>query len=220
MNLTAQIAAYEEQKKAKMPSDILEVMNQTTEQLISKHISDKALRIGDKVADFTLPDQNGTAIKLSNLLAKGPIVVSFYRGEWCPYCNLELKAFNALLPDFKAHGAELIAISPQLPDSSLDTVQKNALEFIVLSDVGNKIAEQFGLVFTLDERLKPIYAKLGLDLPKSNGDDSYQLPLPSTYVINQRAEVAYAFVSEDYTQRAEPNDVLNLFKGNLKEINK
>lgn len=220
MNLTAQIAAYEEQKKAKMPSDILDVMNQTTELLVSKHIADKALRIGDKVADFTLPDQNGKAIKLSNLLAKGPIVVSFYRGGWCPYCNLELKAFNALLPDFKAHGAELIAISPQLPDSSLDTVQKNALEFTVLSDVGNKIAEQFGLVFTLDERLKPIYAKLGLDLPKSNGDDSYQLPLPSTYVINQRAEVAYAFVSEDYTQRAEPNDVLNLFKGNLKEINK
>ncbi|MGO2291567.1 MAG: peroxiredoxin-like family protein [Pseudoalteromonas sp.] len=216
MNLTAQIAAYEEQKKAKMPSDILDVMNQTTELLVSKHIADKALRIGDKVADFTLPDQNGKAIKLSNLLAKGPIVVSFYRGGWCPYCNLELKAFNALLPDFKAHGAELIAISPQLPDSSLDTVQKNALEFTVLSDVGNKIAEQFGLVFTLDERLKPIYAKLGLDLPKSNGDDSYQLPLPSTYVINQRAEVAYAFVSEDYTQRAEPNDVLNL----LKEINK
>lgn len=212
MNLTAQIAAYEEQKKAKMPSDILDVMNQTTELLVSKHIADKALRIGDKVADFTLPDQNGKAIKLSNLLAKGPIVVSFYRGGWCPYCNLELKAFNALLPDFKAHGAELIAISPQLPDSSLDTVQKNALEFTVLSDVGNKIAEQFGLVFTLDERLKPIYAKLGLDLPKSNGDDSYQLPLPSTYVINQRAEVAYAFVSEDYTQRAEPNDVLNLLK--------
>lgn len=215
MNLSAQIAAYEVQKKAKVPSDILAIMEQTTSQLIASHIAKKALALGDHVNNFSLPDQHGQITQLNELLKAGPVVISFYRGGWCPYCNLELKALNDLLPDFNAQGAQLLAISPQLPDASLNTAQKNDLAFTVLSDQGNAVAEQFGLVFTLDERLIPIYKNFSLDVPKSNGDDSYRLPLPATYVINQHGKIVYAFITEDYTQRAEPSDVLN----SLKEIN-
>jgi len=215
MNLTAQIADYEVQKKAKVPSEVLEVMDQTTQQLLANHIANKALTVGDTIESFQLPDQHGEITPLSDFLKTGPVVLSFYRGGWCPYCNLELKALNAMLPEFNTQNAKLLAISPQLPDSSLDTAQKNALKFTVLSDVQNKVARQFGLVFTLDERLKPIYDNFGLDLQKSNGDDSYQLPLPATYVINQQGIISYAFVSEDYTKRAEPQDVLN----SIKELN-
>ncbi|CAM3667874.1 MULTISPECIES: peroxiredoxin-like family protein [Pseudoalteromonas] len=212
MNLTAQITAYEQQKKANVPSDILAVMDQTTEQLIATHLKDNALKVGDAVADFSLTNQHGGTTRFADLLASGPVVISFYRGGWCPYCNLELKALNALLPDFKALGAKLVAISPQLPDASLTTAQKNALEYDVLSDVGNQVAEQFGLVFTLDERLKPIYAQFGLDIAQANGDDSFQLPLPATYVVDQHGIITYAFADEDYTLRAEPSDVLNSLK--------
>ena len=212
MNLTAQIAAYEQQKQANVPSEILAVMEQTTEQLIASHLKDNALQVGDKVTDFSLTNQHGDVTKLAELLASGPVVISFYRGGWCPYCNLELKALNALMPDFKALGAQLVAISPQLPDASLTTAEKNALEYNVLSDVGNQVATQFGLVFTLDERLKPIYAQFGLDIVNANGDDSFQLPLPATYVVNQHGIITYAFAAEDYTLRAEPSDVLNSLK--------
>ncbi|BDF94129.1 peroxiredoxin [Pseudoalteromonas sp. KAN5] len=187
-------------------------MDQTTEQLIATHLKDNALKVGDAVADFSLTNQHGGTTRFADLLASGPVVISFYRGGWCPYCNLELKALNALLPDFKALGAKLVAISPQLPDASLTTAQKNALEYDVLSDVGNQVAEQFGLVFTLDERLKPIYAQFGLDIAQANGDDSFQLPLPATYVVDQHGIITYAFADEDYTLRAEPSDVLNSLK--------
>ena len=212
MSLAAQIATYELQKKANVPSDILTVMDQTTEQLIATHIKENALRVGDTVTDFSLTDQHGRVIRLADLLSSGPVIISFYRGGWCPYCNLELKALNALLPDFNALQAQLVAISPQLPDASLTTAEKNALEYSVLSDVGNQVAAQFGLVFTLDERLKPIYAQFGLDIPKANGDDSFQLPLPATYVVDQQGLITYAFATEDYTLRAEPSDVLNSLK--------
>ena len=212
MSLSTQIADYEVQKKAKVPKDILEVMEQTTEQLVASHIANKALKVGDKVSNFSLPDQHGEMTQLSDFLKTGPVVISFYRGGWCPYCNLELKALNDLLPEFHAQNTKLLAISPQLPDSSLDTAQKNELEFKVLSDLQNKVADQFGLVFDLDERLKPIYDNFGLDLQKSNGDDSYRLPLPATYVINQQSVICYAFACEDYTKRAEPQDVLNSIK--------
>ena len=212
MSLAAQIATYELQKKTNVSGDILTVMDQTTEQLIATHIKENALRVGDTVTDFSLTDQHGRVIRLADLLSSGPVIISFYRGGWCPYCNLELKALNALLPDFNALQAQLVAISPQLPDASLTTAEKNALEYSVLSDVGNQVAAQFGLVFTLDERLKPIYAQFGLDIPKANGDDSFQLPLPATYVVDQQGLITYAFATEDYTLRAEPSDVLNSLK--------
>ena len=208
MSLKAQIDAYNVQKDAKLPADVLALMNTTNEELIAQHIKDNALQIGQKVENFSLVNHNGENIELADLLKKGPVIISFYRGGWCPYCNLELKALNDYLPQFKTQSAQLIAISPQLPDETLSTAQKNDLEFDVLCDVSNKVAEQFGLLFTLDERIQALYTQFGIDFEHYYGDKSFKLPLPATYVINQEGVITYAFLSEDYTLRAEPIDVM------------
>ncbi|MEJ2912559.1 peroxiredoxin-like family protein [Pseudoalteromonas sp. C12FD-1] len=208
MSLKAQIDAYNVQKEAKLPADVLALMDKTNEELIAQHIKNNALQVGAKVSNFNLSNHNGETIELTDLLNKGPVIISFYRGGWCPYCNLELKALNNYLPQFKTQSAQLIAISPQLPDETLSTAQKNALEFDVLSDVSNKVADQFGLLFTLDERIQALYTQFGIDFEKYYGDKSYKLPLPATYVINQKGIITYAFLNEDYTLRAEPADVM------------
>lgn len=208
MSLKAQIDAYNVQKDAKLPADVLALMNTTNEELIAQHIKDNALQIGQKVENFSLTNHNGENIELADLLKKGPVIISFYRGGWCPYCNLELKALNDYLPQFKTQSAQLVAISPQLPDETLSTAQKNDLEFDVLCDVSNKVAEQFGLLFTLDERIQALYTQFGIDFEHYYGDKSFKLPLPATYVINQEGVITYAFLSEDYTLRAEPIDVM------------
>ena len=208
MSLKAQIDAYNVQKDAKLPADVLALMNTTNEELIAQHIKDNALQVGQKVENFSLANHQGENIELADLLKKGPVIISFYRGGWCPYCNLELKALNDYLPQFKTQSAQLIAISPQLPDETLSTAQKNDLEFDVLSDVSNKVAEQFGLLFTLDERIQALYTQFGIDFEHYYGDKSFKLPLPATYVINQEGIITYAFLNEDYTLRAEPTDVM------------
>lgn len=208
MSLKAQIDAYNVQKDAKLPADVLALMNTTNEELIAQHIKDNALQVGQKVENFSLANHKGENIEFADLLKKGPVIISFYRGGWCPYCNLELKALNDYLPQFKTQSAQLVAISPQLPDETLSTAQKNDLEFDVLSDVSNKVAEQFGLLFTLDERIQALYTQFGIDFEHYYGDKSFKLPLPATYVINQDGVITYAFLSEDYTLRAEPIDVM------------
>ncbi|MEM5514521.1 peroxiredoxin-like family protein [Pseudoalteromonas sp. AS84] len=208
MSLKAQIDAYNVQKDAKLPADVLALMNTTNEELIAQHIKDNALQIGQKVENFSLANHNGEKIELADLLKKGPVIISFYRGGWCPYCNLELKALNDYLPQFKTQSAQLVAISPQLPDETLSTAQKNDLEFDVLSDVSNKVADQFGLLFTLDERIQALYTQFGIDFEHYYGDKSFKLPLPATYVINQEGVITYAFLNEDYTLRAEPTDIM------------
>ncbi|SJN31634.1 AhpC-TSA [Pseudoalteromonas sp. JB197] len=164
MSLKAQIDAYNVQKEAKLPADVIALMNTTNAELIAQHIKDNALQVGQKVTNFSLANHQENTVELATLLKQGPVIISFYRGGWCPYCNLELKALNDYLPQFKAQNAQLIAISPQLPDETLSTAQKNDLEFDVLSDVSNKIAKQFGLLFTLDERIQALYTEFGIDL--------------------------------------------------------
>ena len=216
MSLKAQIDAFNVQKEANLPADVLALMNTTNEELIAQHIKNNAQQVGDKVENFTLANHLGKNVELVDLLKKGPVVISFYRGAWCPYCNLELKALNDYLPQFKTKSAQLIAISPQLPDQTLTTAQKNELEFDVLSDIGNKVAQQFGLLFTLDKRIQELYTGFGIDFEHTYGDKTYQLPLPATYVINQEGVITYAFLNEDYTLRAEPSDVMTALDGENK----
>ena len=152
MSLKTQIDAFEVQKKANVPADILNLMDVTTEKLIAEQLSKHALKVGDKFPAFELPDSKGKQISSTELLAKGPLVLSFYRGGWCPYCNLELRALNNMQQAFADQNAQLVAVSPQLPDESLSTQQQNELAYTVLSDVSNSLAKKCGLVFTLDER--------------------------------------------------------------------
>ena len=183
-------------------------MDKATEDLVKSGIADRSLKVGDRVSEFTLTNAIGKEITLRSLLAAGPVVISFYRGQWCPYCNLELRALQKALPEIIANGASLVAISPQTPDNSLSTAEKNELTFEVLSDVGNKVAREFGLVFTLPEELRPIYEGFGVDLLAHNGDKTFELPLPATYVVAADGKVISAFVDPDYTKRLEPEEIV------------
>lgn len=208
MTLTEEIAAFEAEKQRTHDRDILDLMDQTTIDLINTGIAERAIGVGDRAPGFQLPDTEGDLVTLAELSGQGPLILTFYRGGWCPYCNLELRAYQRELPAIEAAGGQLVAVSPLTPDNSLSVEEKNELSFPVLSDVGNKAADAFGLVFELDERMKPIYKnRLGNDLALHNGDASYTLPLPATYVIGMDGVVCYAYVNADYRLRADPEDV-------------
>lgn len=206
--LEARIAEYEEVKKQKVPSDILAIMAQATEQLKSDEIDNNSLKTDDIAPEFTLANHKGEMRSLYELLDDSVVVLSFYRGGWCPYCNLELNTLQQVLPEIEARRATLIAVSPEQPDKSLSTREKNELAFDVLYDQGNKVADAFGLVFSLPESLRPIYDKFGIDVPGYNGDDTFQLPIPATYIIGQDGKVLYHFVDLDYTKRLEPGLII------------
>lgn len=211
-NLSEQIAAYEVEKAKRVPKDILGIMDETTAELKSTGIEGDAVKSGDIAPDFTLPNHNGEERSLATMLKESALVVSFYRGGWCPYCNLELAALQRALPEIEGLGAKLVAVSPETPDKSLSTREKNELAFDVLYDKGNSIAESYGLVFTLSEKLRPIYDKFGIDVPGYNGDETFRLPLPATFVIGKDGTVLFDFVDADYTKRLEPDAIIAALK--------
>ncbi|MDJ0703536.1 MAG: peroxiredoxin-like family protein [Leptolyngbyaceae cyanobacterium MO_188.B28] len=208
MNLPQELADHLAKSQANRPPEIKQVMGKATEDLVKSGITDQSLNTGDTAPNFSLPNATGQTVAISDLLANGPVVISFYRGQWCPYCNLELRALQEALPEIQSLGAKLAAISPQTPDNSLSTTEKNELTFEVLSDVGNQVARQFGLVFSLPEELRPIYQGFGIDLPAHNGDKTFELPIPATYVIKSDGAIAHAFVDPDYTKRMDPADIV------------
>lgn len=166
-----------------------------------------AKQVGDTAPNFSLQNATGKTIELKDYLAQGKVILTWYRGGWCPYCNLQLRHMQNELPNFKAKGANLIALTPEVPDKSLSTTEKNELQFEVLSDVGNSVAKEYGLVFKLIPEVAKIYQK-AFDLHGFNGDESDELPLAATYVIDQEGKITYAFLDFDYRNRAEPKDIL------------
>lgn len=193
---------------ASLPDDAKSIVQQNFAEIMSADYGDNALKVNDTATDFTLPNVKGEDTTLSQLLSKGPVVLNFYRGGWCPFCNLEFKSLHDILPQIKQHGATLIGISPELPDNSMNTVEKHNLQFEVLSDVGNKIADQYGLVMKVPEVIRPLYLEWGLDLPAINGEDSWELSIPATYVINKDGKIISAYVNKNYTERMEPDDIV------------
>ena len=208
MTLREQIAALQAQAAKGRPPEVAAAFADSIAALAASGIAERALKVGERAPDFTLPNALGGPVTLSRLLRQGPAVVTFYRGEWCPYCNLQLRAYQAILPRIRDTGATLVAISPQTPDQSLTTTEKKGLTFPVLSDAGNALARRYGLVFVLAEALRPLYTRSGLDLPTFNGDASWELPIPGTFIVAQDGTVRLAFVDADYTHRLEPEDLL------------
>lgn len=206
--LAEQLKKRNEEGRARVPADSLVVMDAMTVEIDESGIVNSSLGVGARIPEFTLADANGIAVSLSSLLAKGPVVIAFYRGGWCPYCSIELRALQDKLSEITAAGATLVAMSPQTPDNSLSIAEKLDLAFPVLSDIGNLVAETFGLVFTLPEALREVYLKLGIDLSAANGDDTFRLPVAATYVLRTDGTVAWRFADPDYTKRAEPDDVI------------
>jgi peroxiredoxin len=181
-------------------------------RLITFGAAGKALKEGAQTPDVTLPDALGKAVRLSHLLTQGPVVIAFYRGQWCPYCHLTLRAYQRALPQLHALGASLVAISPQMPDHSLAMAEKLKLTFALLSDVGNRVARQFGLVFTLDEAVRGAHQQVGADLPTFNGDDAWELPMAGTFLVDQSGTMRLAFVDPDFTRRLDPSVVIARLK--------
>ncbi|MCW9023398.1 MAG: AhpC/TSA family protein [Gammaproteobacteria bacterium] len=192
-----------------LSEDAQKTVGAAFEKLMQSDAGANAPATGDKAPDFELPNVRGGSTQLTELLKQGPVVLSFYRGGWCPFCNLEFKALSDALPKINAKGASLIGISPELPDTSLSTIEKFNLPFEVLSDVGNKIAAQYGLIMTVADEMRPLYLEWGIDVPTSNGDESYQLPIPATYIIKQDGTIKACYVNKDYTSRMEPQAVLD-----------
>jgi peroxiredoxin len=207
--LTQQLADYQAGFKQRAPADRVAMMEAATAQLRATGIEANALQVGAALPALTLPDATGKPVDLKALNTAGPLVIVFYRGGWCPYCNLELREWQRLLPQLGELGATLVAISPQTPDNSLSTAEKNELAFPVLSDSDLAAAQAFGIAFTLSPELVALYAKVGNDLPTLNGNGQWVLPVPATYLIDRSGVVVWAHVEADYRRRAEPQDVLD-----------
>jgi len=213
MSLQAKLDAFKADLYAgrlpfKPPAEVLATMDRTTQALIASGADAKALKVGDKAPSFTLPDPDKNPVSSAALLAKGPLAISFYRGVWCPYCNMELQALQETLGDIRAAGGNLIAISPQLPPNSRKAMQQNKLTFPILSDMGNETAARFGLKFALPPELIEVYKGFGNDLALINGEPSWTLPMPGRFVIGTDGTIRYAEVNPDYTKRPEPSALL------------
>jgi peroxiredoxin len=190
------------------PASVIATMHRATAELIASGQAERAKKAGEAAPRFTLSDQDGEPVSSAALLAKGPLVVTFYRGVWCPYCNMELAAIEAALPEIVARGAGVVAISPQTPPNSRKSARQNGLTFPILSDIGGEVANAFGLRFKLPDDLIELYRRFKNDLPIINADPSWTLPMPARYVIDTDGVIAYAEVNPDYTRRPDPAELL------------
>lgn len=195
------------------PPQVHAIMKRATDELIATGQAQRTLKVGDKAPVFTLNDPDGNPVSSAELLAKGPLVISFYRGVWCPYCNMEVQALEAALPQYRELGANLVAISPQVKANSRKSVRQNHLTFPILSDEKSQVAEAFGLRFSLPDYLIDLYKGFGNDLPTFNDDPAWVLPMPARFVIGQDGVILYAEVNPDYTQRPDPSELLPALRG-------
>jgi peroxiredoxin len=207
----SQLPALVQQLQTVAPAEMLERFGEDADALGRVDFAARAAKVGDVAPGFTLPDQTGEQVSLRGALDQGPVVLTFYRGEWCPYCNLQLRTYQGALEEFGKRGVRLIAVSPQTPDHSLSMAEKNKLEFSVLSDAGNATARAYGLVYEIDEAMHETFLKVGTDLLAFNGGDrrSWELPATATYAIAPSGLIVFARVDGDYRNRTEPADVLD-----------
>ena len=209
--LKAQLDEKKKNFELKADETTKSVYKQGIEAVKNSGILQSAKQTGQTAPNFELKNALGETVELSQYLEKGPVILTWYRGGWCPYCNLTLHQLQEELPNFKANGANLIALTPELPDNSMTTSEKHSLEFEVLSDVGNKVAREYGVVFELTPEVAEIYNE-NFNLASYNGDTSNELPLAATYIINQEGVIIYAFLDADYRNRAEPAELTKILK--------
>lgn len=191
-----------------VPQDVSDVITAELGE-VDRARTAPGLSVGDEAPDFELPDAAGRPVRLSDVLRNGPVVLSFYRGEWCPYCNLTLHTWQQQLEDLSRAGGHLVAVTPQRPNNALSITEKHQLAFPVLSDEGQDVIRAYKLHYDLPPALKDLYGDAwGLDLTEQNADGSWSLPVPGTFVIDRQRRIRFAFADADYRIRAEPDDVL------------
>ncbi len=190
-----------------IPVDILNAFGQSLHELIEQNLEDRALKVGDIAPDFTLPDAEGLPVSLYDTLQHNAVIISFFRGNWCPFCMAELTHYQEAINNNLVDSATVIAISPQSIHFNHDLKVQNNLEFRILSDKGNEIADKYGLVFTLQENIREIYKNMGADLELFNSDKTYKLPIPATYLIDKNKKIVFSSVSTNYMERADVCDI-------------
>ncbi|HEY2860673.1 MAG TPA: peroxiredoxin-like family protein [Terracidiphilus sp.] len=186
----------------------LAISERAVEELFATEIEERILPVGATAPEFALKNSNGKGMRSADLLQLGPLVIKFFRGRWCPYCMTELETWRDLYEQLRERGALLVAISPQAERQSDFMVGQHGLPFPVLTDAGNKVAEQFGLVYELPETMRDYYRSILVNIPFVNGDQSWRLPLPATYVLGQDRKVWFAEAHADFRVRPEPEEVL------------
>lgn len=186
------------------PKPVTSAIKTSTEDFIASFDPSKAIQVGDKLPAFKLKDATGKEVDSAELIKNGPILINFYRGNWCPFCNIALKGYQDKLEEIKAKGATFVAITPELPDESLNTVEKNELKFTVLSDVGNVFAKELGILYEQPEAMKGVFGAIGVDFKVRNGDDSYVVPVPATILVDTTGTVRNTFIDPNYVHRLEP----------------
>lgn len=208
--LKEQLEEKKEDTAKMLPIKALDIMQSAIDQLSEIHIIDTAVKTGDSIPKILLPNIKGEKISVQEILKDNRVLLVFYRGGWCPYCNLELQAFQELLSEFEARGVKVIAISPETIANGVETADKNQLGFEVLSDMGNVVTRDFGLVYKIPNELAELYVQFGINLKENQGNVDNELPIAATYVIEQSGKISYHFLDEDYKKRAEPKDILEI----------
>ncbi len=208
MSLQDQLDAIRDEELARTPPAHLEVRREAMRYLRETGVGGDALRVGDPAPDFALPDTEDQPVSLRSALQGGPVIVDFFRGGWCPFCSLELRAYQQLIESIENAGASLLAISPETPQFLRETAAENRLTFPVLSDHQNRIARDYGLVYTLPEALRTLYLSFGLDLPARQDTSSFELPVPATYLVDTDGMIRRAFHDVDPSRRGEPEDFI------------
>jgi peroxiredoxin len=212
MNLPEELAKIDRQQKAHSSEELLLQLDQHKEELRTSGILHQSLQVGDRAPDFSLPNSEGVTIQLSDLLTKGAVVVSFFRGNWCPFCSLELMALEGIVPTILELQGTLLSISPQTSRNSRLTAKEKRLTHPLLIDAGNQVAQQFGIVYQVGTVLQKIHEGFNVSIPNINGDDSYKLPVPATFIIDRSGTIVYRFVDPDFTKRLDPIEIISVLR--------
>src|SRR5580765_2188250 len=198
-----------------VPAETQAIHAKAVAELKAKHLASNILSVGAKAPAFDLLDHDGKPVSTSDLLAKGRLVLCFIRGRWCPFCVGQMEAMNLFLSQIEQAGATLVTISPQTVKQSFFMHDQHKLRFPLLSDAANKVDRQFGLTYRVPPAQEAIYRRAFVNLPFTNGDDSWELPIPATYIIDRDATILYASANEDYTERPEPSDIIRVLRESL-----
>ena len=215
MSLSKELEEFNRGFVSQVPGEVVSEMAAATEMLRKSGLAERAVHAGQKAPDFDLPALGGGQVRLSAAVEDGPVVITFYRGAWCPYCNLEMQALQRALPEIEQAGGSLIAVAPELPEHAGQIREKGNLTFPLLHDWQNGVAREYGLVFSLPDSIRPIYENFGIDLEASQGNDRFELPMPAIYIVGRDGLVAHACVDVDYTKRMEPAEIVEILKNSF-----
>ncbi len=207
-DLATQIEQFNKELAKQVPQEVIEAFGKSIEDLKSKKIEEKVIKIGFSMPYFSLPNAKNEIVSFTELLKKGKMVIAFYRGSWCPYCNLELKVFQENISKLTEKKATLVAISPQSPDNSLTIIEKHNLTFEVLTDKDNTFAKQLGIVFELQDFVLPYYEALGINLSNFTINNDNSLPIPAVFVVDENGKLIYKFADANYMNRLDINELL------------